>query len=237
MSGVTINVDSITIGSLNLSGERAIKRGFLARDKILLLSSIALESDLYSDFITAAQTDNGSADPAVPNGVIKLSQPNASPNSYDRAGIATRHNGNKNNATVIALVGGKICPDSIAAGDFDPSAIYIAIVGSRTALDPRIVGGINLQSPTHAADRRTGIINHNPAVYNINNVYLYRNLNSDIDPEEQATWAPPNTFIDSTAGGAGGNNDPTQFANDFAVGGLVEVSGARGLVISDDPFF
>jgi hypothetical protein len=233
MADITINVKTVNIGTLSLSPEHS-RALLLARDKIILLTSIAIESELSDAFIAGAQTSVAGS-PGVPNGVIKISPPSANPNKYDKTDIAHRHNGNKSNALVIALVGGNVCSDAIPGPDLDPRATYVAIVGSRTGLNASIVGGVNLQSTVHVTQRRADIIAQPSGLYNMNNVYLYRNGNSDISVEERTAWNSDGTIIYSTAGGAGGNNNPAVFGPDFQAGG--QCDNALGIVISDDPFF
>lgn len=215
------------------------QRIFPAKDKILLHSSIHLENSLYQAFKTAAETNgyagDGTFSPGVQPGVVKKSEGNNS-DKYDRTDIAARHRSEKSNSRVIAFSGGNVCPDSIPGGDFDPSptTTYLALVGTSNHLDSNIVGGVNLQSTAHLPTRRNTIINRPGGAYTMNNVYLYRNLNSDYKIEEENMWAAP-TMIDSAAGHPYGDNDPNGFHSDFVNGGPCDV--ALGIVISDDPFF
>jgi hypothetical protein len=213
----------------------------MAKTKVLCHSSIAIEDKLYDAFKDAAKTagtaGDGTPSRGVPQGLIEKSEPAANEYHYQKSDIAQRHRDKKGEVVVLVLAGGKVCADAIPTGDFDSAATttYLAIVGDNTGLNARITGGVTLRSVLHVTDRRAAIIRGNPGLYNLANVYLYRNRNSEITTDEQAAWNRNATIIDSAAGTGGGVNDQTQFASDFALGGPCDV--ALGIVISDDPFF
>jgi hypothetical protein len=199
----------------------------LAKDRIGFLSSITPDPILTAAF--AAGT-------GFPSSNIEFDFGDA--NNYDKGKIKTKRNGQKTRCAVIATVGGAVTSDAIK-GDSDER--YVCLVGSPDKIsDANVKGGVTLQSFKLNKARKNYLkgLSGGPATYNDNNIFLYTNKNSEMHGDETApaNWTPNTTIFESSAGITGGTNDPTKFAMDFVAGGTLDTN-AKGLIISDDPFF
>jgi hypothetical protein len=154
--------------------------------------------------------------------------------NYDPTKIKGKRNGQKNSCKVIATVGGVVTSDAVGG---DTTQNYVCLVGSADGIsDPNIKGGVTLGSYKLDNARKNYLKSLPGGVYNDANIFLYTNQNSSMHAAEKAAWNSNGTFFESASGQTGGTNDPSQFANDFA-GGSPIVTTAKGLIISDDPFF
>jgi hypothetical protein len=205
-----------------------------ARSNIGFLSSIAPDPILRTAFLT------GTGLPST-NVVFDTMVP---PLNYDKGDIKNRRKNQKQTCTVIATVGGAITSDAVAN---DPettlTSTYVSLVGDpRGITDPTIKGGVTLDSYKLNNARKEylkGLVGG--MTYTNQNIVLYTNKNSQMHSDEKTTWASDGTFVESAAGQTGGINDPGGFVDDFGPGGVFSTtgaqSGAKGLIISDDPFF
>jgi hypothetical protein len=159
--------------------------------------------------------------------------------NYNPNSIKTKRDNQKNNCAVIAAVGGTITSTAVQG---DTGQTYVSLVGSAVS-DPNIKGGVSLQSYKLNKARKNYLngLSARGTNYDDTNIYLYRNQNSAMAGDEATAWGAGNagTIIPSSAGAAGaGTNDPSRFAIDFSAKGALDPAGpAKGLIISDDPFF
>lgn len=159
--------------------------------------------------------------------------------NYNPNSIKSKRDGQKNSCAVIAAVGGTITSTAVHG---DTGQTYVSLGGSVIS-DPNVKGGVSLQSYKLNKARKDYLkgLSGGGTNYDDTNIYLYRNQNSAMAGDEAAAWGAGNagTIIPSLAGAAGaGTNDPTRFATDFSAGGSLDpAKPAKGLIISDDPFF
>jgi hypothetical protein len=198
-----------------------------AKNKIGLLSSITPDPILKTSFLI------GTGFP-LSNVVFDFGEAQ----NYNKNSIKTKRNNQKAVCAVIATVGGAITSDAVG-GDTDQR--YVSLVGSAVGIsDVNIKGGVTLESYKLNKARKDYIkaLSGGGTDYNDNNIFLYTNQNSQMHEAETAAWASAGTVVTSAAGTAGGTNVPANFATDFAAGGpLAPAVPAKGLIVSDDPFF
>jgi hypothetical protein len=158
---------------------------------------------------------------------------------YDKLNIQKRR-GNQKNAfcAVIATVGGAFTSTAVA-GDPDRTTTYVSLVGDPGGInDQNIKGGVSLDSYKLNKKRKQYLSKLPGGVYNDSNIVLYTNQSSQMHTDEIGAWGTGMPIVPSAAGIA---NDPTQFQADFNTGGPLSAgglySGAKALIISDDPFF
>jgi hypothetical protein len=195
----------------------------LARDKIGFLSSIMPDAILMTAF--AVGTGFRSSDIDFAFGDDK---------HYDKNKIKGKRDGQKSRCQVIATVGGVVTSDAVKS---DTGQRYVSLVGSADNIsDPNIKGGVTLGSYKLNKARKNYLKSLPSGSYNDTNIFLYTNKNSDMHADEKTAWNSNGTFFESAAGQGSGTNDASKFANDFALGSAL-VTTAKGLIISDDPFF
>jgi hypothetical protein len=193
-----------------------------ATDKIGLVSSIDLDADLQTAFMVGADLDS-------------VDFGKGAQNKYEPDKI---RDAKKNHVTggckVIAVVGGSVAFKAILESTQDVP--WLALVGSVPEGNLGTCrGGVSLDSYKHNLSRKDYLKSKAPSgTYTDANIFLYTNQNSEMHSREKIAWANNNTFFESAAGGANGNNDASNFASDFTGAGL---TNALGLIVSDDPFF
>lgn len=194
----------------------------LTGTKVGFLSSIPPEQILLTAFIVGTGLAGSDLETPAYGATFK----------YDKTTLKNKGDGLKNNCGVIATVGGGI---TIDAQD-KTNARFVSLVGTPPPANSTIVGGVSLDSIKLDAFRKNylkGLSGGN--VYTDANIFLYMNSNSLMNGAEAGAWGNNTTGKNSAAGQNGGVNDPASFAADFAQGGPLDT--AKGLIISDDPFF
>jgi hypothetical protein len=199
-----------------------------AKNKIGFLSSITPDPILLTAFIVGT---------GLPLSNIMYDFGDA--NNYNPSSIKAKRNNQKTSCAVIAAVGGNITSQAVLG---DTGQLYVSLVGSPVS-DPNIKGGVSLQSYALNNARKNYLkgLSGGGTRYDDTNICLYRNPNSQMAGDEANAWGAANagTIKASSAGAAGGGtNNPNGFAADFSAGGVLDPAGpAKGLIISDDPFF
>jgi hypothetical protein len=208
---------------LELTGVQVGNLHPFVRDKIGFLSSIMPDPILMAAFAVGTGFQSPQIDFAW-----------GDDKNYDKNKIKGKGNNQKNSCKVIATVGGVVTSDAVTGGT---AQNYVSLVGSADGItDPNIKGGVTLGSYKLDGARKNYLKGLPGGIYNDANIFLYTNPNSSMHAAEKAAWNSNGTFFESASGQSNGTNDPSQFANDFA-GGSPIVTTAKGLIISDDPFF
>ena len=226
----TINVQ-LELTGVSLASPSTVGRATIAPPRnIGFLSSITPDPILLTAFLV------GTGLSSVISGTTSDPPVNL---SYNKLNIQKRR-GNQKNAfcAVIAAVGGAITSAAVA-GDSDTTTTYVSLVGDPSGIgDQNIKGGVSLDSYKLNKKRKEYLSKlSGGGVYGDPNIVLYTNQSSQMHADEIGAWGTGMPVVQSAAGIA---NNPAQFQTDFTTGPLGAgglLSGAKALIISDDPFF